>query len=104
MRTVSFQNCIVKKQKTVNVQKEIAQAQAELVSSNSQIQDRAKQRLVYLQDAASRGIRDGVLAVFFTRPPLIVSKDDWLKDAVNEYHDAGVRRREVNRNSTKGVV
>jgi hypothetical protein len=104
MRTVSFQDWVVKKHKAVNVQMEIAQAQTELFSLNPQIQDRARKRLVYLQDASSRGIRDGVLVLFFTRSPLIVSKDDWLKDAVNNYHDDGVRRRDVNRSSTNGVV
>lgn len=104
MRTVSFQGWVVKKHKSVNVQMEIVQAQAELFSINPQIQDRARKRLVYLQDAASRGIRAGILAIFFTRQPLIVSKDDWLKDAVNNYHDDGVCRRDVNRSSTNGVL
>lgn len=104
VRIVSFRGWPVKKQKDVNVPVELQRALDELKSDQPQIRNRAKQQLVYLRDAEKRNITDGKLVLFFKQPPLIVSKKDWQQDAVNEYFDNGVRRQDVNRRSTKGVV
>lgn len=104
MRVVSFRGLPVKKQKDVNVPLELQRVLNELKSNRPEIRNRANQQLVYLRDAEKRNVKDGKLVLFFTQPPLIVSKQDWQQDAVNEYFDNGVRRQDVNRRSTKGVV
>jgi len=38
---------------------------------------------------------DKILLVFYSRPPIVVTPQEWEVEKQNTYYDAGVRRRDV---------
>lgn len=56
-------------------------------------------RVVKFRGAAvkrQRKIADGkILLVFYSRPPMVVTPDEWEAEKTNIYYDAGVKRRDV---------
>lgn len=38
---------------------------------------------------------DKILLVFYSRPPVVVTPQEWEAEKQNMYYDAGVRRRDI---------
>jgi hypothetical protein len=56
-------------------------------------------RVVTFRGAAVKRQRkigdDKILLVFYSRPPIVVTSNEWESEKQNMYYDAGVRRRDV---------
>lgn len=59
-------------------------------------------RVVTFQGAAVKRQRkigeNKILLVFYSRPPLVVSPEEWESGKQNIYYDATVKRRDIVRN------
>lgn len=65
-------------------------------------------RVVTFQGAAVKRQRkigeNKILLVFYSRPPLVVSPEEWESGKQNIYYDATVKRRDIVRNLRESMA
>ena len=65
-------------------------------------------RVVTFQGAAVKRQRkigeNKILLVFYSRPPVVVSPEEWDADKQNIYYDATVKRRDVVRSMRESMA